>query len=228
MAPFGTGLDFMSDFILRLREFTLTTYNNLPNTIFITSLLLGAIQGNLPMIWVSMGMILNTLTVSTLQEALGIIFPRWNQIHQPASATCGIVPDFDMSAPPTVIVAPSHWFASTTYFVVFILFNAIQVAMRPVQANTDAKKVDVRLAFTGSVLMVSIFFFAILLLRGFTACETWLGSILGILVGAGVAIAYWYLLDICHSGVPPDILNVVTATAPPGSIDNKTPVICTA
>ena len=228
MAPFGTGLDFMSDFILRLREFTLTTYNNLPNTIFITSLLLGAIQGNLPMIWVSMGMILNTLTVSTLQEALGIIFPRWNQIHQPASATCGIVPDFDMSAPPTVIVAPSHWFASTTYFVVFILFNAIQVAMRPVQANTDAKKVDVRLAFTGSVLMVSIFFFAILLLRGFTACETWLGSILGILVGAGVAIGYWYLLDICHSGVPPDILNVVTATAPPGSIDNKTPVICTA
>jgi hypothetical protein len=224
----GTGLDFASDFTLRLREFTLSTYNNLPNTIFITALLLGAIQGNLPMIWVAMGMIINAMTVTSLQEVLGLLFPKWNQVHQPASATCSIVPDFDPASNPTLIIAPSHWFAATSYFVVFILFNAIQVMIRPVAQGADPTKVDVRIAFTGSVVMLSIFFFAILLLRGFTGCETWLGSILGILVGSGVAVGYWYLLDVCHSGVPPDILNVVAATAPARPNDGETPVICSA
>lgn len=230
MASIGSGLDVTSDFVLRLREFTLTTYNNLPNTIFITSLLLGAIQGNLPMIWVSMGMILNALTVGTLQEIFGLVFPKWNQVKQPASASCSIVQDADPNnAATVVVVAPSHWFSATTYFVVFVLYNAIQVAMRPISAGADKKKVDVRLAFTGSVIMLSLFFFAILLLRGFTGCETWLGSIAGILVGSGVAIGYWHLLDVCHSGVPPDILNVVSATAPPPNGNGTdTPVICSA
>ena len=97
--------------------------------------------------------------------------------------------------------------------------------MRPIATGADPNKVDVRLAFTMSVISLATFFFAILLLRGFTGCETWLGSILGILVGSGIGIGYWHLLDACHSGVPPDILNVVAATAPPRT-DDETPVIC--
>ena len=228
MPELGQGLDIGSDTLIRLREFTLTTYHNLPNTIFVTSLLLGAIQGNLPMVWVAIGMIGNTLTVTALQELLTLILdPQWAQLSQPASASCSIMPDIEPGSSTIVTVAPSHWFASTTYFVVFILYNAIQVALRPIANGADPKKVDVRLAFSMSVIMLSIFFFAILLLRGLTGCETWFGSILGILVGSGVAIGFWHLLDVCHSGVPPDILNVVSATAPERTSD-PTPVICTA
>lgn len=228
MPEIGRGLDVGSDMLLRMREFTLTTYHNLPNTIFVSSLLLGAIQGNLPMVWVAVGMVGNTLTVTAIQELLTLIFdPSWAQLTQPSSASCSIMPDIDVGSPKFITVAPSHWFASTTYFVVFILYNAIQVALRPIAKGADQNKVDVRLAFSMSVIMLSIFFFAILLLRGLTGCETWLGSSLGILVGSGVAIGYWHLLDICHSGVPPDILNVVAATAPERESD-QTPVICTA
>lgn len=232
MSGIGPGLDVTGDILLRLRELTLTSYHNLPNTIFITLLLLGAVQGNLSMIWVAVGMAGNTLTVTAFQELLTIIFdPSWNQLSQPLSATCSIIPDSDWPASSNagkyITVAPSHWFAATTYFVVFILYNAIQVAMRPIAKGADHNKVDVRLAFTMSVISLSIFFFAILLLRGFTGCETWLGSILGILVGSGVAVGYWHLLDVCSSGVPPDILNVVAAIAPPRESDNV-PVMCVA
>jgi hypothetical protein len=235
MPVLGPGLDVGSDTLLRLRELTLSTYHNLPNTIFVTLLLLGAIQGNLPMIWVGVGMVGNALTVTAFQELLTLILdPSWSQLSQPLSSTCSIIPDGDWvpggtgkdTAGKFVTVAPSHWFAATTYFIVFILYNAIQVAMRPIAKGADPNKVDVRLAFTMSVISLSTFFFAILLLRGFTGCETWLGSILGILVGSGVAIGYWHLLDMCHSGVPPDILNVVAATAPARDGD-ETPVICT-
>jgi hypothetical protein len=228
MPELGQGLDIGTDSLLRIREFTLTTYHNLPNTIFVTSLLLGAIQGNLPMVWVAIGMIANSLTVTAFQELLTLVLdPKWAQLTQPASAICSIMPDIGPDSPKFVTVAPSHWFASTTYFVVFVLYNAIKVALRPVAIGADPKKVDVRLAFSMSVIMLSIFFFAILLLRGLTGCETWLGSILGILVGSGVAIGYWHLLDVCHSGVPPDILNVVSATAPEQTSE-QTPIICSA
>ena len=228
MPEIGQQLDIGTDTLLRLREFTLTTYHNLPNTILVTSLLLGAIQGNLAMVWVGVGLVLNSLTVTTIQEILTTIFePGWAQLSQPASSICSIIPDIEPDAPKFVTVAPSHWFASTTYFVVFILYNAINVAGRPIAKGADPKRVDVRMAFSMSVILLSVFFFMILLLRGLTGCETWLGSILGVLVGSGVAIGYWHLLDVCHSGVPPDILNVIAATAPVKNED-QTPIICTA
>lgn len=214
-----------SDVSVRAREFIISTYHNLPNVLLVTSLLLGAIQGNLSMLWLAIGMILNGLAVLSLQELLGILFPMWKQVHQPSSKTCSI--SQDTLGPPTTIVAPSYWFASTTYFVVFILYNALQVAFRPSAPGASSKKVDIRVAFTMSVMILSIFFFCLLMLRGFTGCETWLGATLGILLGGGVSVAYWHILDICHSGIPPDILNVVTALAPSQTGD-KTPVICTA
>jgi hypothetical protein len=210
-----------------MREFTLTTYHNLPNTLFVASLLMGSIQGNLPMVWVALGMIINGLSVGVSQEILSLLFPNWNQVHQQVSAACTIIQDFDPGSNQTYVVAPSHWFAATTYFVVFVLYNAIQVTMRPAAAGSDPKKVDVRRAFTISVITLSVFFLALILLRGLTGCETWLGSILGILMGSGVAIGYWHLLDVCYSGIPPDILNIVAVTQPQVTGD-PTPIVCTA
>jgi hypothetical protein len=215
-----------NDLSLRMREFILSTYHNLPNTLFITSLLLGAIQGNLSMVWLAIGMIINALAVLSAQQILDFALD-WTQIRQPSSRTCSIIQD-TIDSEPTTIVAPSYWFASTTYFVVFILYNAIQVASKPSNQGVDQKKIDMRVAFSMSVIILSIFFFSLLLLRGFTGCETWLGSSLGILIGSGIAIGYWHILDICHSGIPPDILNVVTALAPPKAGEDTTPVICIA
>ena len=219
-------LMLFSDMSVRAREFIISTYHNLPNVILVTSLLLGAIQGNLSMIWVAIGMIVNAIGVMAAQELLGMLFPLWKQVHQASSRTCSLTQDSMGS--PTTIVAPSYWFASTTYFVVFILYNALQVAARPSAPGASSKKVDIRVAFTMSVIILSIFFFCLLMLRGLTGCETWLGGTLGVLMGSGIGIAYWHILDLCHSGIPPDILNVVTALAPAKGGEDKTPVVCTA
>lgn len=222
----ATNLELFSDIGLRAREFILSTYNNLPNTIFVTALLMGAIQGNLSMIWIAIGMIINALCVLSLQELLSLIFPKWDQVNQPSSRACSLIDD--PLGPALTVVAPSYWFASTTYFVVFILYNAAQVAFKPAAAGVSKKKVDTRVAFTMSVMILSLFFLLIIMLRGLTGCETWLGSILGVTVGSTVAILYWQLLDVCHSGIAPDILNVVTALAPAKSGEDTTPVMCTA
>jgi hypothetical protein len=232
MPSIGNKLDVFSDFSLRLREFILSTYDNLPNTIFVSALLLGLIQGNLAMVWTSIGMIINALLITVLQELMGFMFKddstgvAWSQVYQSASHMCTIVKDIEPTADSNVVVAPSHWFSSVAFFLSFIVYNAVQVAMRPAAKGADSSKVDVRLAFSGSVILISIFFFALILLRGFSQCETWLGASLGLTIGSGMAIGYWHLLNVCNSGIPPDILNIVSATAP--ARENKeTPVICT-
>jgi len=179
------------------------------------------------MVWIAIGMILNAILVAGGQEIMALLFPKWRQVHQSVSATCMVLPQIEPGSSQTYTVAPSMWFASTTYFVVFVLYNAIQVTLKPAAKGVDPQKVDVRRAFTLSVIMLSLFFFGLILLRGLTGCETWLGSILGILLGSASAIGYWHLLDVCNSGVPPDILNIIASTAP-ARTTSETPVICTA
>lgn len=232
MPVIGNKLDVFTDLSLRLREFILSTYDNLPNTIFVSALLLGLIQGNLAMVWTSVGMMINALLITVLQELLGFMFSddstgaAWSQVFQSASHMCTIVKDIEPSSDINVVVAPSHWFSSVAFFLTFIVYNAVQVALRPPAKGADKSKVDVRLAFSGSVILITIFFFALILLRGFSQCETWLGASLGLTIGSIMAIGYWHVLNVCNSGIPPDILNIVSATAP--ARENKeTPVICT-
>lgn len=231
MPEVGKKLDVFTEISLRLREFILSTYDNLPNTIFVSALLLGIIQGNLAMVWTSVGMMINALLISVLQELLGFIFKddgkgeAWSQVYQSASHMCTIIKDIEPNSDANVVVAPSHWFSSVAFFLTFIFYNAVQVAMRAPAKGVDHKKVDVRLAFSGSVILITIFFFALILLRGFSQCETWLGATLGLTIGSLMAIGYWHIMNVCNSGVPPDILNIVSATAP--ARENKeTPVIC--
>jgi hypothetical protein len=127
-----------SDASVRAREFIISTYHNLPNVLLVTSLLLGAIQGNLSMLWVAIGMILNSLAVISLQELLGLLFPMWKQVHQPGSKTCSI--SQDTLGPPTTIVAPSYWFASTTYFVVFISEKEFIAVLIGVHSQVHAQR----------------------------------------------------------------------------------------
>ena len=231
MPEIGKSLDITTDFTLRLREFILSTYDNLPNTIFISAILLGLIQGNIAMVWTGLGIIINYLLVGTIQEILGFIFKNdstgaaWSQVYQKASNMCSIVKDSTPGSDMNIVVAPSYWFSSVSFFLSFILYNAIQVAMRPAAKGTDPKKLDVRLAFSWSVILITIFFFILILLRGFSQCETWLGASLGLIIGSGGAVAYWHVLNVCNSGIPPDILNVVSAIAPARETKH-TPIIC--
>jgi hypothetical protein len=232
MSDIGNKLDVFTDFSLRLREFILSTYDNLPNTIFVSALLLGLIQGNLAMVWTAVGLAITAFLVAIFQELLGFVFASdksgeaWEQVYQKASHMCTIIKDIEPASKDLVVVAPSYWFSSVAFFLTFIVYNAVQVAMRPAAKGVDPKKIDVRLAFSGSVILISIFFFALILLRGFSQCETWLGASSGLFIGTGMALIYWNILNVCNSGVPPDILNIVSATAP--ARENKeTPVLCT-
>ena len=124
-------------------------------------------------------------------------------------------------------VAPSHWLSAAVFFAIFSVFNSIQVALRAPNNGVDGEKVATRRAVSMSAMVVGIVFLTLVLARGFTGCETWVGGILGVLVGSSTAIGYWYLLDMCGSGTIPDLLQIVEGSAP-ATKGSETPVVCSS
>lgn len=214
--------------INNMRSFLLGTYHDLPNVLFIGSLLLGAIMGYLPLVWVALGLIINGAIVAALQGLLSFMFPTWSQVAVPAnSIACDIfakIRGASVTASKVTYVAPSYWVSAVVFFATFSVYNSVRILFRAPTQNAPQDKIDNRRAFSLSTLVIGLSFLGFVFTRGFTGCETWLGGVLGTIVGAGTAIGFWHILDACGTGGVPDILQVVGSMAPEGS--DVVPIIC--
>ena len=197
-------------------------------------MLIGALTGYLPLIWVALGLVLNGSVIALTQSILTLLFPTWNQLVQTdVSPACmvGFQRIQSLRNPAAAgprAVAPSHWLGAATFFAVFSIYNSIRVALRESAPGTDSEKVDNRRAFSLSAFVIGIFFLCMVLARVYTGCETILGGGLGILMGAGIGIGFWHLLDLCGTGRVPDILQVVGSMAPEAAKGSEVPVMCVA
>ena len=214
------------------REFLLGAYHDLPNVLMMGSLILGGMSGYLPLIWLGLGLIANAGIIQLFQVLIQTIMDTsvGSQYSVGNAFACSVynqgMTPFTASQP--LFVLPSHWLGGSAFFVVFSIYNAIHVALRKPVPGASDRMVNVRRAFSMSVLVIGLFFMALVLGRGLSGCETWLGGALGILIGTGFAIGYWQLLAACNGGRVPDVLQVVNALPPIGGDDAKVPVVCTA
>ena len=217
--------------ILGARTFLLGAYHDLPNVLFIGSLILGSITGYLPLIWMAVGLLFNATGVFLFQLIFKLlIHPDWIKqyfVSAKYSWACDVYGRVSSPRGPTTgMTVPSFWMAGTAFFAVFAIYNSIKLAMRPSAKGVAEEKVDNRKAFSYTTLTVGIAFLLLVLARGFTGCETWQGGILGLAVGGGLALAWYHILDACGTGAIPDLLQAVNSLAPEGS-GVETPVVCT-
>jgi len=211
--------------LVEARSFLLGAYHDLPNVLFMTSLILGSITGYLPLVWVALGLVINASIIAGFQGILRLIFPTWSQIHvDSAGRACEIIRSVSADDSP-ITVAPSHWLGSALFFATFSIYNSAMVGMRSPAKGVSDEKVDVRRAVSLSAVVIGIVFFTLILARGFSGCETYLGGGLGLLFGSGTAIGFWHMLDACGTGTIPDILQIVSGSAPAGS-EKQTTIVC--
>jgi hypothetical protein len=230
-----------------VRKFLLTTYHDLPNVLFMGSLILGSIMGYLPLVWVALGMILNGAATAGAQLLLKFLmkipfigkFEKQFQVGSSDYAKCfvgysrtveGTIGSLTSSSAGNVMIAPSHWMSASAFFAVFSIYNSIRVMIRDPKggaSKADPQLVSTRKAFSISTLIMGLVFLLLVGARAFTGCETIAGGTLGVLVGLGVAIGYWHLLDGCGTGKIPDVLQVVGSMAPEKNRQEQ-PVMCVA
>ncbi len=228
-----------------VRKFIYSSYHDLPNILFMGSLILGSLLGYLPLIWMALGLILTAFVVAGLQQAASAVLDSfksslesWKPQFQISGADyqkCFVGFAVDPSKPADfatslsgkgeIMVAPSYWLSATSFFAIFSIYNSVRVAAREPKKGVDAQLVSARRAFSISTAIVGFIFLALIALRAFTGCETLVGGLLGVLVGGGVGIGFWHLLDACGTGKLPDILQVVGSMAPE-TAKTQQPVMC--
>jgi len=216
--------------IVAARKFLLGAYHDLPNVLFISSLVLGALIGYVPLVWVSLGLIANAGLISLFQNFLAFLFPTWAQVVRPShNLMCEIFgrarTPMPVNRDDVTIIAPSQWLGAAAFFASFIIHNSVMLLTRPAATGAPAEKVVNRQAFSIATLVISIVFLLFVLARGFTGCESWLGGVTGVGIGGGFAVLFWYLLDACGAGSAPDVLQITSAMAPDAT-EAETPVVC--
>lgn len=225
-----------------IQKFLLASYHDLPNILFMGSLILGSLLGYLPLIWLAFGMIFNGAATGLMQFILNFmkdmnwLGPLKDQISVSGSeyAKCfvGFQRDINgtfnsLTGSSKPMIAPSYWMSSSAFFAVFSIYNSIRVIARDPKGKVDPMLVSARRAFSISTLVIGLFFLGLVFARAFTGCETMFGGTLGVLLGAAMAVAYWHILDSCGTGKIPDVLQVVGSMAPDQS-KKEQPVMCTA
>jgi hypothetical protein len=233
-----------------VRKFLLASYHDLPNILFVGSLLLGSLLGYLPLVWMALGLVFTGVGNTVVQMIFRLffkVFPtlqeKWkNQFFlnaEEASQKCFVGFQVSMdkngvrkgsltsSTQPTIFGAPSYWMSAATFFAVFSIYNSIRVTARETRGRVDPLLVSTRKAFSISTLVIGVVFMLLVFARGFTGCETITSGTLGALLGIGMAVGFWHILDVCGTGKMPDILQVIGSMAPDQSA-TQTPVMCVA
>ena len=123
-------------------------------------------------------------------------------------------------------MAPTYWMTATIFFAVFTGYNASQILFKASAKGATQQQINMRRAYCFAVLLIAVIFGGIAGTRILSGCETLAGGALGAIVGGVLAVIYWHVLDVCGSGLVPDILQIVANSAP-GTSGPITPVICT-
>ena len=232
-----------------VRKFLIASYHDLPNILFVGCILLGSLLGYLPLIWLALGLIINGFATTVVQMIFRLFFKAFPSLgtswksqfmlpNDEESQRCfvGFQVKFDKntgkqqsitSTGTTILGAPSYWMSSAAFFAMFSIYNSIRVVARESNANVDPMLVSTRKAFSISTLIIGIVFMTLIFARAFTGCETKVSGTLGVLLGIGMAIGVWHMLDACGTGKLPDILQVVGSMAPDHA-KNQQPVMCVA
>jgi hypothetical protein len=216
--------------LAKTRSFLLGAYHDLPNVLLVGSLLFGSIAGYRPLLWVALGLIGNvpiTYLCQFLTKQIATNVPSAaSYVRVQHRGRCAIITDPTISDAPGVLdsYVPSWWTTSAFFFVAFTCWNGLAILFGD-NPNATMDQKNNRRAYALSVIVISCIIAFMTLSRTFDGCETVWGVAIGAVVGIGWGIGYWHLLDVCHSGITPDVLQIIGNSAPASS-GVVTPIVC--
>ena len=195
-----------------------------PNTMTITLFVAGIMLGKISWLLVALGGLVLSVIIIVLQGLLQRGVAMFGQI--PGAAVleaCSLLPIATGQYSPV----PSMWVSLTVYYIIYILMNAINIySTTPNKMSKEAIPVQQRKGLGVISILASLILLIFLLIpRWRTTCETKAGLIMGVLLGTGAAVGYWYVLEACGADLYPDVHGVMLGLRP--DFLKTHPVACT-
>jgi hypothetical protein len=134
-------------------------------------------------------------------------------LYKPSSDISQLVPSVPHAMGLNAPVAPSLWMAHITFFMGYLLANAIGVYRIPKDKKTSDYYYDNRKAKALTIMILTIFFSIVLAVaRRFTDTETWTGILVAFLTSGLLGVGWYQFAEVCGArhadvfGVVPQLL----------------------
>jgi uncharacterized membrane protein YkvI len=192
-----------------------------PSTMITGLIVLGLTLGRVSWVLVGVGGIILTILIMIMQVIVGRFAPT--EQTPGLIEACSVLP----LSGSTYFMVPSFWFTITTFFLSYIMSNAVSVYTKnPTKQPNTAIAVQQRKGL-GVISIVAVLVIGLILLgaRMLSPCESWVGSISSILLGGGLGYAWWYALSKQGNDIFQDIHGVMVGLQP-GDLRTG-PVACT-
>lgn len=199
-------------------DILLTTANYFPTAVGTTLAVGGLATGRMPWVMTAAGMGALSVLLIAVHMVLGKTPLRGVEDALSGAHVmemCSLAPIPGASANTTYFSIPSMWVSLTTFLLMVIILSASWVATaNPTSASKEALPVQQRKGVgTLSILACVILFLFLLLLRIRTGCESIVGILIGILLGAGAGVGWWAVMR--RGGVAVwDVHGVMLGTQP--------------
>ena len=220
----------MSTFIFQnIRDFSLNSIQNFPFLMSISFLILGILFFQPAWSLVSFGIIIVYFIVVIIQTILGKFAPMlgddvvaWFSSPVPEGpSTC-----YPFSGTARPFTFPSEWMTQTAFILCFVIYNSY-ILMKMKGNNKLFDAYLRRMSRTQiSILASSVLLVTFMGIRYQTGCDTGVSILLSSLIGWGLAVAYWHILDICNTQLNSDVLGI-TRNMAPATDDPEIAVVCT-
>lgn len=182
-----------------------------PNAIIATLFVLGITMGRIPWILIAIGGLVTTVTTLLFQHMLGKSLGIGAMPGATIIASCSLLPIAGGEYSST----PSLWVSTSSFFVAYILMNAVNLYLQKPTSNRNAIGAQQRQGMgLISIIAASVLFVFLLVSRLTTNCETLAGVLSGLVLGGGIGVAWWYILKACGADFYPDIHGVMLGTKP--------------
>jgi hypothetical protein len=194
-----------------------------PNTMIVTLFVVGIATGKLAWVLAAIGGVLVAMAALTVQYFVKKAFGVGPMPGLAAIEACSLLPIIKTEEYSAV---PSAWTSITSFFTTFIFMNAYHIyTAKRTHGSKETTPVQQRKGIGLISMFAAIILFVFLIVpRYWTSCENIMGLILGLTLGIGGAVFWWYLLSACGADVYPDIHGVMIGLRP-ASLHNN-PVAC--
>lgn len=212
---------------VRGKELVFNGFQDLPNILIVSSLLLGGIIGSMPLIILGLGALGSSAFYLIIQNSLTMFGVEL--LNVPYDSACVSHKGFyDFKKRTNFNGLPSTWLFTLSYFVGYLLYNSITIIGLNPTSNNDTDKINSRRAQGISVLIaILIMFLVFVIYRIRSKCETifsgFVGSILGLVTGIGIFISV--MNTDLRIG---DVLQIKQGMEPVTTLQNQlAPIVCT-
>jgi hypothetical protein len=188
-----------------------------PNTMIVGLIVLGLALVRVSWVLVGIGGIIMAIILIAIELALPVIPFFGDKVKTTQTPglmeACSISP---ISSGGSYEMIPSYWFGITAYFLSYIISNAVSVYTKnPTKQPNTAIAVQQRKGLgVISILAVSMIGLILLFGRFISPCESWIGMIMGLLLGAGWGYLWWFILNKQGNDIFQDIHNVMIGLQP--------------